>query len=162
GLAFVFASPRQFHQTLQWAKTQAQPWLDRIAGRSSSASLPVSQSSSSHPAGVDQGSSSAGVPLAPAGEHVRKEKAAGADKEKTENRSSARPVPAPLGTLEVSSTPPDAQIIFDDKDDAGWMTPFTFEEVPSGRHTLEIKKGGYGTERRIFVLLGKETQRINV
>src|SRR5262249_27148451 len=140
------------------------------------------RSSSSHPAGVDQDSSSAGVPLASAGQHVRKEMAAVADKEKTENRSPARPVPAlaastpesenprrssgrppaPLGTLEVSSTPPNAQIIFDDKEDAGWMTPFSFEEVPSGRHTLEIKKGGYGTERRIFVLLGKETQRINV
>ena len=42
------------------------------------------------------------------------------------------------------------------------MTPFTFETVPIGRHTLEFKKAGYSTERRIVVLQGNAAQRINV
>ena len=42
------------------------------------------------------------------------------------------------------------------------MTPFIFHDVSTGRHTLDIRKPGYNIERRIVVLLGKETQRINV
>jgi len=182
GLAFAFVSPRQFQQTLQWAKTQAHPWLSLIVHHSVSPSLPASPPSPTHPAGVNQDTNSPGVPLPSAGKPVQKEIAAVLHKEKagsspqalqvpaltagTQARgnttsSSARPA-APLGTLQVSSTPPQAQIVFDDKEGAAWMTPFTFEDVPSGRHTLEIKKAGYNTERRIIVLLGKETQQINV
>jgi serine/threonine-protein kinase len=179
-LAFAFASPRQFQQTLLKVKTQAQSWLDRIAGRPSSpASVPTSQSSLHRPDGVDRASSSAGTPLTSTDESVRKEIAAVGEKGKPEApraattaaagtqtsedaKSSAARSPASPGKLDVSSTPPGAQIILDDKADATWMTPFTFETVPIGRHTLEFKKAGYSTERRIVVLQGNAAQRINV
>jgi len=42
------------------------------------------------------------------------------------------------------------------------MTPYTFQNVSKGRHTLEIRKSGYVPERRIVVLLGNEGQRVSV
>jgi hypothetical protein len=68
----------------------------------------------------------------------------------------------PLGTIQVSSAPPGAQIVFDDKEEEGWLTPYTFHGIAAGRHTLDIKKSGFNTERRIIILFGKETQRIKV
>jgi hypothetical protein len=62
----------------------------------------------------------------------------------------------------VSSSPPGAQIVFDDEEGTAWVTPFTFRDVPAGRHTLDFKRPGYNTERRIVNLLSKETQRISV
>ncbi|MEW5976095.1 MAG: protein kinase [Acidobacteriota bacterium] len=68
----------------------------------------------------------------------------------------------PKGTIQVSSSPAGAQIIFDGADRPEWRTPYTFEDVPAGRHTLDIKQRGYNTERRIIVLFGTETQRVNI
>jgi hypothetical protein len=42
------------------------------------------------------------------------------------------------------------------------MTPYTFQNVSKGRHTLEVRKSGYLPERRIVVLLGNESQRVSV
>jgi serine/threonine-protein kinase len=67
-----------------------------------------------------------------------------------------------FGTLQVSSTPPGAEIILDDNSDPGWKTPYSFQNVRKGRHTLEVRKSGYVIERRIVILLGKESERINV
>jgi serine/threonine protein kinase len=179
GLVFALVSPRQFHETWLWAKTQTQPWINRLVRRSLSSPLPVPPPASS--AGVNQDSNSRPVPVPSAGQPVQRAIATGRDRGETDapaQRSPAPPsstrapggqvssssarTPAPLATLQVSSTPPGAQIVFDDKEDTAWMTPFTFQDVSIGRHTLDIKKPGYNTERRIVILLSKETQRINV
>jgi eukaryotic-like serine/threonine-protein kinase len=180
GLAFALASPRQFQQTLQWAKTQTQPWLNRLLRRSLSASLPVPPPPT-NPAGDNHTSNSASAPLPSAGEPVRREIPPGWDNggNNAPTRGSPRPpvntqppgghassssaqTPAPLGILQVSSSPPGAQIVFDGEEGTAWVTPFTFRDVPAGRHTLDFKRPGYNTERRIVSLLGKETQRISV
>jgi PEGA domain len=77
------------------------------------------------------------------------------------------PVPASAATtvpgiIQVTSTPSGAEIIFDDRQSGSWMTPYTFQNVSKGRHTLEVKKSGYVPERRIVVLLGNESQRVSV
>jgi len=78
-------------------------------------------------------------------------------------------VPAPAnaavtvpGIIQVTSNPSGAEIIFDDRQNGSWMTPYTFQNVSKGRHTLEVRKSGYVPERRIVVLLGNESQRVSV
>ncbi len=77
------------------------------------------------------------------------------------------PVPANAaatvpGIIQVTSTPSGAEIIFDDRQNGSWTTPYTFQNVSKGRHTLEVRKSGYVPERRIVVLLGNESQRVSV
>jgi hypothetical protein len=62
----------------------------------------------------------------------------------------------------VTSNPSGAAIVFDDRQEANWTTPFTFQNVSKGRHTFEFRKSGYVPERRIVVLLGNEIQRVSV
>src|SRR4029453_4770991 len=64
--------------------------------------------------------------------------------------------------IQVTSNPSGAEIIFDDRQNGSWMTPYTFQNVSKGRHTLEVRKSGYVTERRIVVLLGNKSQRVSV
>ena len=66
------------------------------------------------------------------------------------------------GIIQVTSSPSGAEIIFDDRQNNSWTTPYTFQNVSKGRHTLEVRKSGYVTERRIVVLLGNESQRVSV
>jgi len=66
------------------------------------------------------------------------------------------------GIIQVTSSPSGAEIIFDDRQNSAWTTPFTFQNVSKGRHTFEVRKSGYVTERRIVVLLGNESQRVSV
>ena len=66
------------------------------------------------------------------------------------------------GIIQVTSSPSGAEIIFDDRQNSSWTTPYTFQNVSKGRHTLEVRKSGYVTERRIVVLLGNESQRVSV
>jgi len=81
----------------------------------------------------------------------------------------SKPTPTPTnaaatvpGIIQVTSSPSGAEIIFDDRQNSAWTTPFTFQNVSKGRHTLEVRKTGYVTERRIVVLLGNESQRVSV
>ena len=74
----------------------------------------------------------------------------------------ANAAPTVPGTIQVTSTPAGAEIIFDDRQSGSWMTPYTFQNVSKGRHTLEIRKSGYVPERRIVLLLGNESQRVSV
>jgi hypothetical protein len=67
-----------------------------------------------------------------------------------------------LGTVEITSTPSGAQVILDNQEDERWNTPFTFRNVKPGRHTLDIRKAGYGTERRILIVLGSRGQKVHV
>jgi hypothetical protein len=69
---------------------------------------------------------------------------------------------ASSGVIQVSSTPPGAEIVFDDRQNKAWTTPFTFQNVSKGRHTFEIRKSGYVPERRIVLLLGNEIQKVSV
>jgi eukaryotic-like serine/threonine-protein kinase len=67
-----------------------------------------------------------------------------------------------LGTLQISSTPSGAQVILDNKEDERWITPFAFRNVAPGRHTLDIRKPGYSTERRTVIVFGSEAQKVDV
>jgi eukaryotic-like serine/threonine-protein kinase len=73
-----------------------------------------------------------------------------------------RPAPPLLGTIQVSSTPSGAAIAFDDRAEASWRTPHTFQNLPQGRHTLQVSKPGYLTETRIVALSGNESQWVHV
>lgn len=73
--------------------------------------------------------------------------------------TSASTVP---GIIQVTSNPAGAEIIFDDRQNSAWTTPYTFQNVSKGRHTFEVRKPGYVPERRIVVLLGNESQRVSV
>jgi len=66
------------------------------------------------------------------------------------------------GVIQVTSNPSGAEVIFDDRQNSVWTTPYTFQNVSKGRHTFEVRKPGYVPERRIVVLLGNETQRVSV
>ncbi len=66
------------------------------------------------------------------------------------------------GTLLVSSTPTGAQIVLNDKEDRSWVTPYTFQNLSPGRHSVDVKKAGYNTERKIIILSGSEVQRIHL
>ena len=79
----------------------------------------------------------------------------------------ASPVPSSAaatvpGVIQVTSSPSGAEIIFDERQSSSWTTPYTFQNVSKGRHTFEVRKSGYVTERRIVVLLGNESQRVSV
>jgi serine/threonine protein kinase len=78
------------------------------------------------------------------------------------NPASSSAASSSSGVIQVASTPPGAEIVFDDHQNKAWTTPFTFQNVLKGRHTFEIRKLGYVPERRILVLLGNEIQRVNV
>ena len=58
------------------------------------------------------------------------------------------------GIIQVTSNPSGAEIIFDDRQNRLWTTPYTFQNVSKGRHTFEFRKSGYVPERRIVLLLG--------
>jgi hypothetical protein len=74
----------------------------------------------------------------------------------------ANPAPTVPGIIQVTSNPSGAEIILDDRQNNSWMTPYTFQNVSKGRHTLEVRKSGYVPERRIVLLLGNESQRVSV
>ncbi len=85
----------------------------------------------------------------------------------TQATSKVAPVPPGAastvpGIIQVTSSPPGAEVIFDDRRNSSWTTPYTFQNVSKGRHTLEVRKAGYVTERRIVLLLGNESQRVSV
>ncbi|OPX67280.1 MAG: PEGA domain protein [Methanoregulaceae archaeon PtaB.Bin056] len=48
----------------------------------------------------------------------------------------------PAGSIDVTSTPTGAEIIFDG-DETGEVTPFTLKEIPAGSHTVSVRKEGY-------------------
>ena len=73
--------------------------------------------------------------------------------------TSASTVPS---IIQVTSNPAGAEIIFDDRQNSAWTTPYTFQNVSKGRHTFEVRKPGYVPESRIVVLLGNESQRVSV
>src|SRR5437867_1099884 len=180
-LVFAFILPEQFQQFVHVARTRAQPWLDKLADKSSSLPTPNTHQSGEGSKRDAPTSYSEGKPVGRAEEPIQKvtEPKGDATPLQTQDQrepaivSNARVHPEqtksaatqkdiPLGTIQVSSTPPGAQIVFDDKEEESWLTPYTFREIAAGRHTLDIKKVGFNTERRIVILFGTETQRINV
>ena len=48
--------------------------------------------------------------------------------------------PTVPGIIQVTSNPSGAEIIFDDRQNSSWMTPYTFQNVSKGRHTLEVQE----------------------
>jgi Protein kinase domain/PEGA domain len=70
--------------------------------------------------------------------------------------------PAGSGVIQVASSPSGAEIVFDGQQNSAWTTPFTFQNVSKGRHTLEVRKAGHVPERRVVVLQGDESQRVSV
>lgn len=115
----------------------------------------------------------AGVPAAEAVEPTLPASSAGSETSSSSGKVTAAPavskpasVPttsaATSGVIQVTSNPAGAEIIFDDQQNGAWTTPFTFQNVSKGRHTFEVRKAGYVTERRIVVLLGNEIQRVSV
>jgi len=66
------------------------------------------------------------------------------------------------GMIQVTSNPSGAEIIFDDQQNSSWKTPYSFQNVSKGRHTLEVRKAGFVIERRVVVLLGNESQGVSV
>jgi len=180
-LAFAFILPDQFQEVLQMARTRAQPWVDRFIHRSSS----LSTSNVQPPKGSGDDTSASNSkkelpvqaaeptqkpaerkldPTSSSETQTQREPAmisnGGVHPKQTESAAPQKEIP--LGSIQVSSTPPGAQIVFDDKEEESWLTPYTFHEIAAGRHTLDIKKSGFNTERRIVILFGKETQRINL
>jgi hypothetical protein len=67
-----------------------------------------------------------------------------------------------LGAIEITSSPSGAHITLDNQEDERWITPFTFRNVRPGRHTLDIRKPGYSTERRSLIVLGTGAQQVHI
>ena len=112
GLAFELASPRQFQQTLQWAKSQTQPWLNRLLGRPLSPSLPVPPPLPTNPAGVNHRSNSAETTLQSAGEPPDRDNGGAnapalrvQDLQQTLKRPAGRPVHPPRPRRRLRSAP---------------------------------------------------------
>jgi len=181
--------PEQFKQTLQTTKQDLQPWFDRvkqaISGQApETATVPAPAPTEPPPAASDSGgvalpeSKPLEVPEEPApvpapapvesapSEDVIQQPAP--DSKTTPGLPVSKAHPASTsptavpGTVQVTSTPTGAEIVFDDQNDVAWTTPYTFQNVSKGRHTLEVRKPGYVPERRIVVLLGNESQKVSV
>jgi len=61
--------------------------------------------------------------------------------------------PKTTGTVEVSSTPPGAQVIVDGK--MRGVTPLTLADVNQGRHTIELRSDAGTVQRTVTVAPGK-------
>jgi serine/threonine protein kinase len=180
GTAAAFFYPDEVNTTIQLAKSKFDPWLDKLKRKVSPSKPPESESQPASPkAGTEsttqpdkrKESLASQVPaLDPATPPLpEKPPSSGTQAEPPLGEPSPpasivpkTPVSPEPGTIQVSSTPPGAEIVLDDQFNQAWHTPHSFQSVSKGRHTLEIRKSGYLTERRIVVLLGSETQRINV
>ncbi|MCI0627666.1 MAG: protein kinase [Acidobacteria bacterium] len=178
GAALLY--PEEFLQTLHRAEEKLQPWIDRARQAASSGKQPEPPTPAPEtkpdqpplagepvPAGTQQAKPSEELPPAPSTAVPVEEPAPSASSLKEPAPSSAaNPAPAAPtaepGTLQVISNPSGAEIVFDEKESTSWTTPYTFRGITKGRHTLEIRKSGYVTERRIVVLLGSDSQRVNV
>jgi serine/threonine protein kinase len=178
--AAAFLYPERFQTTVQVAKAKFQPWLDRLQRRETSSSLPETVTPSSQPqeekAPADTSSpsvspapqiseSEAPTPETPPDVPADADSSVDGQPVPVTPPASAvpsSPVPPVLGTIQISSTPSDAAIAFDDRAEATWRTPHTFQNLPKGRHTLQVSKPGYLTETRIVALSGSETQWVHV
>lgn len=61
------------------------------------------------------------------------------------------PAPAPVvipGQLTVNSTPEGAQLHFDGRNDANWVTPYNLTGLAPGQHTVTVTKPGFASETR--------------
>jgi len=180
--------PEEFKQTFHRAREKMQPWIERVKQTASgqpseplspSPEPPPEPSAEPVPAAaetrnaetddakpvetpVESAQEPSASPVEPPSERPAEEPPAGSRPAPTP----AAPVPSSYaavpGIIHVTSDPPGAEIVFDDKHTRSWTTPFTFRSVSKGRHTLEVRKAGYVPERRIVVLLGNEIQRVNV
>lgn len=177
--AAAFLYPDELQETLELARQEVEQWL-KPAEQSKIPELPESKapvpgtqpeppptspsdtSQASHGQAADPGSAAISmVDQSPPA--VKPPTQIPSRTEESPPASLAKTPPAPeVGAIEVSSTPPGAEIVFDDQSQADWLTPHAFQNVRKGRHTLEVRKTGYLPERRIVILLGNETQRINV
>jgi serine/threonine protein kinase len=66
-------------------------------------------------------------------------------------RRAAAPAPAPTiipGQLAIDSTPEGAQVRFDGRTDASWVTPYNLTGLAPGQHSISVSKAGYTAETR--------------
>jgi len=187
GVAILY--PEEFKQTYHLAKERMKPWIDRVkqtaSGQQPEPLTPAPETPAAPPptpgeagsAGTEE-AKPVETPAGPAQEPsaVAVEPAASevpVDGPSPGSKATSAPsipqvTPAPSSSatvpsvIQVTSNPSGAEIIFDDQQNRAWTTPFTFQNVSKGRHTLEVRKPGYVTERRIVVLLGNESQRVSV
>jgi serine/threonine protein kinase len=179
--AFSILFPEQFLRTWQLAKTASQPWMHRMSdwwnhpNSQNPSRLPSSTISAKAPSGSDNPSSvstvettktkiEAEIRQKPRLKTPTVETAKAVQPESPGNAPGLTPDSTKIssGTLHVASTPSDAQISLDGTEDPSWITPYSFKNITAGRHTLDVRKPGYHSERRIFVMSGTETQRINL
>jgi len=185
GVAIVY--PEEFKQTYRLAKEKLKPWIDRAKRTASGQPLEPQTPAVEPPGGPPpKADESPGVteeakpvetppksveapieqpeaPSAMAGEPSSSAKPEGTVSTTSPSSTIPNVAPTPVpGIIQVTSTPSGAEIVFDDRQNRSWMTPYTFQDVSKGRHTLEVRKSGYVPERRIVVLLGNESQRVSV
>jgi serine/threonine protein kinase len=190
GVAILY--PREFKQGFHLAKEKLQPWIDRVkqtaSGQRPEPLTPVPETPSAPPPAASETASSeteeakpsetpanpvetpaepAQAPSAVAVEPTQPERPADEPSRPSTSEPpvvKATPTPSSTipGVIQVTSNPSGAEIIFDDQQKSSWTTPYTFQNVSKGRHTLEVRKSGYVPERRIVVLLGNESQRVSV
>jgi serine/threonine protein kinase len=177
-LMFAHMAPERFQRTVILAKAYSESWIRRILhrpdqttksetaateGTSDNEKLPESSDASPHQAAEDT-------------QEVREPETKLASPEPSEkyavqsepqgNSSPLGPTLSrsitDLGTVEITSTPSGAQVTLDNQEDESWITPFTFRNVKPGRHTLDIRKPGYSTERRSLIVLGSGAQQVHI
>ena len=69
--------------------------------------------------------------------------------------------PIPIyGSLDITSTPRDADITIDDK--LVGKTPFTVEQLLEGNHVVTMKKEGYATEKKDVVIKEGLTESLSI
>jgi serine/threonine protein kinase len=182
GAAAAVLFPEWFNQTIQMAQVRLQPWIDRVKpAEPPPPELPktevppaeIPQMSEEKPPAEEpsaavqpetkapEPAAASAAPVPPASSPSKT--ATELEKPAVEPSVDSRQfTPVSSGLIRISTVPPRAEIVFDDRSDPKWVTPYSFQNVSKGRHTLEVRKAGYVTERRIIVLLGNETQHINV
>ncbi|MSO23809.1 MAG: PEGA domain-containing protein [Acidobacteria bacterium] len=141
GVAIIY--PEQFKQTFHLAMEKLQPWIDRVKETASG------QRPEPLPA--------TGSEDAPSSLTTRPRTAISKVTPASANAAVTEP-----GIIQVTSNPSGAEIIFDDQQNSSWKTPYSFQNVSKGRHTLEVRKAGFVIERRVVVLLGNESQRVGL
>ncbi len=180
GIAILY--PQEFKQTIRTARERLEPWISRLRQQTGTVPLPEVQPSAPEP----KEETKTAEPVTPAvqTQPLTEAEPPGAsaatgevptpptpDTDSTTSfprASPSPPVSTPTkpdlgrGSLVVDSTPAGAEIVFDDEAKSAWLTPYTFQSVSKGRHTLEVRKAGYVPERRIVILLGNESQRVSV
>ena len=176
----AFLYPGQFQAIVQRAQAKFPPWLDRLRHKEPPSYSSETATPSSQPE-EDKAPADTSSPSAPPDPRISESEAPApvpvpdvpADANGgvgalpapvTPPASTVPSIPAPPlpGTIQVSSTPSGAAIAFDDRAEASWRTPHTFQNLPQGRHTLQVSKPGYVTETRIVALSGNESQWVHV